>query len=688
VQRNRSKLVLALVQDEAAVLPRKPKLVRWRSLTRVILGVLLLPPLAAVGLLVFLMLAPAHPAPESKLVHAPRGVDAIGGRGQITVQWNETPGAVRYHVFRAPEPGGPFSLVSTFQPNLPEPAHRIADYFFPDRPFEGVPHTPFVDTFVQPNRRYYYRVAASDGSYWSKPSLPVLATASDVAAGGIHLRVDAARPAGMLTHNWEICLSSEHLSYMLKGDLNEHLRAAGSGLRQAHQRLQQEFGFRYIRAHGILMDDLHVYRQDTAGRPIYDWTGVDRLYDMLLADGLRPIVELSFMPSALAVNPTETGMVTSYFGGLISKPRDYQKWGGLVAGLTRHLVERYGREEVESWYFEVWNEPDFRMPWFHGFWTGSDEDYFRLYDYSVQAVKSVDPKLRVGGPVAATTRLVEPFLRHVTTEDFATGGNSAPLDFLDLHTYFAPPSNWRPLLERYGLGRLPIFVSEWGVDTWWGREENDLPYGAAWTARGLFEGSGNASMISYWCGSDYYEENGPPPRFFHGGFGLLGIDGVRKPRYWAFHLLHALGTRRIAVDGDGDGFGGLVQAWATRTDDGAVRILVWNVTYDQTKARGSDALARQVSLVVTGLLPGQRFCQRHYRVDNTHSNVYGAWQAMGRPDWPNAQQLAELHRRDELEMLEPERSGTSDASGKVQLQFGLPMPSLSLIELAPVRNGE
>jgi len=149
-----------------------------------------------------------------------------------------------------------------------------------------------------------------------------------------------------------------------------------------------------------------------------------------------------------------------------------------------------------------------------------------------------------------------------------------------------------------------------------------------------------------------------------------------------------LGTKRIAVDGDGDGFGGLVQAWATREDDGTVRILVWNVTFDQTKARGSDALAREVSLAVTGLLPSQRFRQRHYRVDNTHSNVYGAWQAMGRPDWPNAQQLTELHRRDELEMLEPERSRIADASGKAQLQFELPMPSLSLIEMVPVRNGE
>jgi xylan 1,4-beta-xylosidase len=255
---------------------------------------------------------------------------------------------------------------------------------------------------------------------------------------------------------------------------------------------------------------------------------------------------------------------------------------------------------------------------------------------------------------------------------------------LDFHMYFAPPFNWRPMLGRYGLGNLPVFVSEWGVNAWWGREANDLPYGAAWTARGLFEGSGNADIIAYWCSSDYYEENGPPKKFFHGGLGLLGIDGVRKARYWAFHLLHQMGARRIALDGDGDGFGGLVQGWATRADDGAVRILLWNVTFDQTKALGSEVLLRQVSMNVAGLAPNQRFGLRHYRVDNKHSNVYAAWLDMGRPDWPDVAQLAELHRRDALQMLEHRSTASTDSSGSLSLEFSLPMPALSLVELVPL----
>ncbi len=672
------------LQEDAVLRGQRPARSQFRRVLRIALGVVLMPILVAAIIVAFLTLRPANRGPESELVGPPMMVSTAAGLGQITVRWNAVPGVVRYQVYRGDDPDGRFTLVSTFQPNLPSRAHRVPDYLFPDEPFEGLPHSPFVDTSVRPGRTYYYRVVSNDGSRWSRPSGPVSATAPTTGTGSVQLRVDAAREIGALEHKWEVCLNSEHLSYTLKGDVNQHLRAAGASLREANKRLHDDFGIRYIRAHGILMDDLGVYREDAAGRPLYDWAAMDRLYDALLADGLKPVVEFSFMPAALAVNPTEMGMVTSFYHGVISQPKDYYKWGRLVADLTRHLMERYGREEVESWYFEVWNEPDFRTPWIYGFWTGSDQDYYRLYDFAAEAVKSVDPKLRVGGPVAATTRLIEPFLRHVTTENFATGARSAPIDFLDYHMYFAPSFNWRPVLARYRLGNLPLFLSEWGVDTWRGREANDLPYGAAWIARGLFEGSENADIVAYWCSSDYYEENGPPKKFFHGGFGLLGIDGIRKARYWALHLLHQLGTRRIALEGGGDGFGGLVQGWATRADDGAVRILLSNVTFDQTKARGSDVLSRQVSMHVTGLAPNRRFHLRHYRVDNTHSNVYGAWLEMGSPDWPDTAQLAELHRRDGLQMVGRKSTPSADSYGNIALEFSLPMPALSLVELVPL----
>ena len=674
------------MRQNAVFRRKKARRNRLPPVVRIALAIVLLPVLIVAGVVAFLTLRPANRGPESGLVGPPAKVSAAAGLGQITVLWTGVPGAVRYQVYRGDDPAGKLELASTFQPNLPARAHRVPDYLFPDEPFEGLPHSPFVDTSVEPGRTYYYRVVSYDGTLWSRPSELVSATVPTAGSGRIQLRVDATREMGALEHKWEICLNSEHLSYMFQGDVNRRLHAAGAGLRKANKRLHDDFGIRYIRAHGVFMDDLGVYREDAAGKPIYDWSGVDRLYDTLLADGLKPVVEFSFMPSALAMNPTDLGMVTRFYHGVISRPKDYYKWGALVESLTRHLIERYGREEVASWYFEVWNEPDFRTPWIHGFWTGSDEDYFRLYDFAAQAVKAVDPRLRVGGPVAATTRLIEPFLKHVTTANFATGGRSAPIDFLDFHMYFAPPFNWRPVLVRYGLGRLPLFLSEWGVDTWWGREANDLPYGAAWTARGLFEGSDNADIIAYWCTSDYYEENGPPKKFFHGGFGLLGLDGVRKTRYWAFHLLHQLGVRRLALQGDGDGFGSLVEGWATRAEGGVLRILLWNVTFDQTKAGGSAILERRVSMNVTGLAPHQRFHLRHYRIDNTHSNVYGAWLSMGRPAWPDAAQLAELHRRDALQTLGPAIAAGADASGTLPLDFTLPMPALSLVELVPLNE--
>jgi len=212
-----------------------------------------------------------------------------------------------------------------------------------------------------------------------------------------------------------------------------------------------------------------------------------------------------------------------------------------------------------------------------------------------------------------------------------------------------------------------------------------MAYGAAWIAHGLHASLDQVTVISYWTASDYFEEQGTPKKLFYGGFGLIGIDGIRKPRYWAYYLLHQLGTRRITLEGDGDGFGGLVTGWATRNDDGSVRVLLNNVTEIQTQAEGNPLLSRQVSLTVAGLPPGRKFRLQHFRVDNTHSNVQHAWKAMGQPDWPSSSQLAELHEKDALEMLEPARDLEIDVNGQCAIQFEMPMPSLSLLVVTPVK---
>lgn len=632
------------------------------------------------GITAFLWLryVPPPSLPQSSLLSPVSEIRATAGQGIISVDWTPIPNAICYQVQRSESPGGPFSLASSVYGVMPVFVERAMERYLPGEPLGRVPYGPWVDSDIRPGHTYYYRVRGNDGTAWS----PVGATASATALTPsqqepiVQIRVDAANPAGPFEHKWEIALGSEHLSYMFKGDINEHVKAAGAGLRAGNKLVHNTLGIQYIRAHGILMDDLGVYSEDAAGRPHYDWTKVDQLYDMLHEDGLKPFVELSFMPAALAAE-SDAPKIFQYKGNS-SPPKDYAKWRALVAALAQHLIDRYGRAEVETWPFEVWNEPDVKIE--VTFWNGSRDEYFKLYDYAADGLKSVDPNLKVGGPVAAFTYFQEPFLRHVTRENFATGANRAPLDFLDLHNYYLPASDYRPLLRRYGLPDLPVYYTEWGVSPQYGDKVNDTAYSAAETISGLADSVDQVASISYWTASDYFEESGDPKALFHGGFGLIGLDGLRKPRYWAYYLLHQLGTEKLSVTGSGDGFGGLVKTLATRGSEDGVEILLSDATPEHGKALGSALLNRHIALTVSGLTPGALYRVEHDRIDNAHSNVYGAWQAMGSSKWPDAGQMASLHQRDELQALAPSSTVTANAVGEVTLEFDLPMPAVSFVK--------
>jgi xylan 1,4-beta-xylosidase len=632
----------------------------------------------------WLRYVPPPSLPQSSLLSPVNEVQAIAGQGVISVDWTPIPNAICYQVQRSESPGGPFSLASSVYGVIPVFVERTMERYLPGEPLGRVPHGPWVDSDIRPGHTYYYRVRGNDGTAWS----PVGATASATALRPsqqeptVQIRVDAAHPAGPFEHKWEIALGSEHLSYMFKGDINEHVKAAGAGLRAGNKLAHDTLGIQYIRAHGILMDDLSVYTEDAAGHPHYDWTKVDRLYDMLHEDGLKPFVELSFMPAALAADP-HAPKIFQYKGNS-SPPKDYAKWRALVTALAQHLIDRYGRAEVETWPFEVWNEPDVKVE--VTFWNGSRDEYFKLYDYAADGLKSVDPNLKVGGPVAAFTYFQEPFLRHVTREDFATGANRTPLDFLDLHNYYLPASDYRPLLRRYGLADVPVYYTEWGVSPQYGDKVNDTAYAAAETVSGLADSVDQVASISYWTASDYFEESGDPKALFHGGFGLIGLDGLRKPRYWAYYLLHQLGTEKLSVTGSGDGFGGLVKTLATHgsDSDGSVEVLLSDATPEHGKALGSSLLNRHIALTVSGLTPGASYRVEHDRIDNDHSNVYGAWQAMGSSKWPDAGQMASLHQRDELQTLTPPSTVTANAAGDVTLEFDLPMPAVSFVKFVPM----
>ena len=634
----------------------------------------------------WLRYVPPPSLPQSSLLGPVSEVRATAGRGIVSVDWTPIPEAICYQVLRSETPGGPYSLASTTYGVLPVVVEHALERYLPGEAFGRVPHGPWVDSDIRSGHTYYYRVRGNDGSAWSPAGATASVTAAAVSSEEptVQIRVDAARSAGTLNHKWEIALGSEHLSYMLKGDINRHVTSAGAGLRAGNKLAHDTLGIQYIRAHGILMDDPSVYTEDAAGNPHYDWTKVDKLYDMVREDGLKPFVELSFMPDALAAQ-RHAPKIFQYKGNS-SPPKDYAKWRALVAALAQHLIDRYGRAEVETWPFEVWNEPDVKVE--VTFWNGSRDDYFKLYDYAADGLKSVDPNLKVGGPVAAFTIFQEPFLRHVTRENFATGANSVPLDFLDLHNYYLPASDYRPLLRRYGLANVPVYYTEWGVSPEYGDKVSDTAYSAAETVSGIADSLDQVASISYWTASDYFEESGDPKALFHGGFGLIGLDGIRKPRYWAYYLLHQLGTEKLSVTGSGDGFDGLVKTFATRgpLDSGApggVGILLSNATPEHGKSAGSAALSRHITLTVSGLTPGASYRVEHDRIDNGHSNVYGAWQSMGSPRWPNAAQTAELHRRDELQALAAPEMVTANSAGEATLDFDLPMPAVSWVKLTP-----
>ena len=291
-------------------------------------------------------------------------------------------------------------------------------------------------------------------------------------------------------------------------------------------------------------------------------------------------------------------------------------------------------------------------------------------------MRSVDPALRVGGPATAAVGWVEDLVVH-------TEKTGVPLDFVSTHLYGSPPLDLRPALARHGREDAAIWWTEWGVNPRLSNPVAESVYAAAFLARGMRSAAGRIDALSWWVASDHFEELGRPASLLHGGFGLLTIGNLRKPRFWALKLLERLGPEELATELDGDGAGGLVEAWASRDPGGGrVAVALWNVTLDQTRSTGEPLLDRRVTLRVEGLAAAA-YQVRHLRVDLERSNIAAVWEAMsGGADWPDDDQWAALREANRLEELEPVRR-VAAAGGAVELAFDLPMPSVSLVELVP-----
>jgi len=484
----------------------------------------------------------------------------------------------------------------------------------------------------------------------------------------------------------------------------------------------------YVRAHNLLntgdgtaalkWGSTNAYTEDASGKPRYDWTIVDRIFDTLLERKMKPLVEIGFMPEALSVKPqpyrhswSPDQQYRSIFTGWAHPPKDYGKWGELIYQWVRHSVEKYGKSEVESWYWEVWNEPD------GGYWQGTPEEYHKLYDYSVDAVKRALPTARVGGPHTTgpggqrASKFLQDFLEHVVRgKNYATGKTGSPIDYIGFHAKGSPKvveghvqmgiSNQLRSVSRGfeivaafpELKHLPIVIGE------------SDPEGCAACSVRFHPQNGyrNGTMYSSYTAASFARKHDLAARHqvnFEGavtwafefedqpyfdGFRDLATNGVGKPVLNVFRMFGLMGGQRLAVQSSGaadletmlkDGVRGKpdVSALASRQDR-SVEVMVWN--YHDDDLPGASAA---VELSLDGL-PVNRVRLNHYRVDKENSNSYEVWKQMGSPQKPSPEQYAQLEKASELQLLKsPEWLHT--AQGRLTLNFNLPRQGVSLLKL-------
>ena len=460
----------------------------------------------------------------------------------------------------------------------------------------------------------------------------------------------------------------------------------------------------------------NMYSEDKDGKPVYDWTIVDGIFDTYIERGMKPLAQIGFMPEALSQRPQpyrhhwKPG--TPYqeiMTGWATPPKDYAKWSELIYQWVKHSVARYGRKEVESWYWEVWNEPD-------GLYLiapDTKHEYFKMYDYAADAVKRALPTARIGGPhTAAAGRFMDDFLRHCLHEtNYATGKTGTPLDFVAFHAKGAPKvvdgivqmgmdTHFRhldegfALVEKYPeLKNIPVIIGEsdpegcaaCGMQT---NPENAYRNGtlyASYTAASIareydLAARRGVNLIGAVNWSFEFEDQ---PWF--AGFRDLATNGVDKPVLNVFRMLGMMRGDRVAVTGDQAYDAARIQAAGVRgartdidalaaKDAHSIAVLVWNYHDDDIIDAGSP-----VELRIAGI-PARQVQLRHYRIDQDHSNSYTAWKRMGSPAHPTAAQVAELQKAGELAQLGAATTvATRDGTATVRMQ--LPRQAVSLVTL-------
>lgn len=477
------------------------------------------------------------------------------------------------------------------------------------------------------------------------------------------------------THYWSVGVGA--------GRANEGLRA---GWLEHLQLVKENCGFRYVRMHGLFHDDMFVYFRKPDGKVVYNWQYIDELYDRMLAIGVKPFVELGFFPKDMAAENSKTQM---WWKGYVSVDRNnFGKWHDLIKAFTQHIVDRYGINEVLTWYFEVWNEPN--LTGTGGFFHGTKSDYFRLYKEAVTAIKSIDERLKVGGPATsnfiADHRHDGEILDHsqsrfytqeeinkqqwkgVWIEDFLhyCEKENLPVDFISTHPYptdyALDPETGRGkgairyvhslkddiqwLRQQLADSKYPeaeIHLTEWSTGPNSRDRMHDILPPAAYIIKTNLDCIGLANSLMYWTFTDVFEEKGGGEEIFHGGFGMINFQGLVKPSFHAYRMLNQLGDEKIYYKDP------LFISRSSKT--GKLSAIVFNYPkeYEQTVpsmqnfTNYMNASSKTLDIVLEGLNPNA--CFEIEVLDKMHGNVYDAYLNMGAPHSPNIREIGFLRQK-------------------------------------------
>jgi xylan 1,4-beta-xylosidase len=481
------------------------------------------------------------------------------------------------------------------------------------------------------------------------------------------IAADLSNESGPVNRMYRVCVGAGRANEGLRGDWQRQLKIC-----------HDELGFEFIRFHGLFHDDMGVYSEDAKGNAHYNWQYVDALFDQIVATGMKPFVELSFMPAALASG----NQTVFWWHGNITPPKSLDRWAAFMRAFAGHLTERYGADEVKRWRFEVWNEPNLSI-----FWSGTQAQYFQLYQRTVGAIKGVNPDYQVGGPATAGGGWVGEMIGFCAS-------NQVPVDFISTHAYNVAGAvdefgtqgqalgtnlqgvadeiaRARDTINHSALTNLELHFTEWSSSYSPRDPVHDDYISAPFILEQIKRAGHKTDSMSYWVFTDIFEEPGVPMKPFHGGFGLLTVEGLRKPSYFAYRYLNELGDHELATADD--------SSWVCRDDAGGVQVLFWDLTHpspdkkflDQTlfaherpsQPKGSTAVE------ISGLKPGD-YALRVRGTGYQRNDAYTQYLRWGAPDQLTRQQENELASvADDKPLLE--ETVTISADGKFSHGFDL-----------------